>query len=64
MDGKGKGPGNPDAPNIRGKGEGAVRAAINGVSVMRFIKLSDEEITAVVACLKFLGEQMRGCFSG
>ncbi len=57
LDGKGKGPGNPDSPNIRGKDEGAVRAAISRVPVMSFIKLSDEEITVVVAYLKYLSEQ-------
>ncbi len=55
LDGKGtQGPG----VNIRGKNEGAVRAAIQGgVPMMSFIKLSDEDITAVAEYLKYLNQQ-------
>lgn len=52
LDGKGK---VGLAPTIRGKNEGAVRIAIQGgVAMMSFIKLSDEDITAVVAYLQYL----------
>ncbi len=58
LDGRGNGPAKVNAPNIRGKNEGDVRIAIQGgVPIMTFIKLSDEEITAVVAYLKYLNEQ-------
>ncbi len=55
LDGKGtQGPG----PNIRGKSEGTVRAAIQGgVVMMSFIKLSDEDITAVAAYLQYLATE-------
>lgn len=56
LDGKGK-PEIGARPN-RGASETQVRGAlIGGVPVMSFIKLSEEEITAVVAYLKYLDEQ-------
>lgn len=58
LDGRGKGPANVNAANIRSKNEGDVRAAIQGgVAMMSFIKLTDDEITAVVAYLQYLNEQ-------
>jgi hypothetical protein len=46
------------APDIRGKPEDRVRGAlIGGVPLMSFIRLREEEITAVVAYLKYLDEQ-------
>ncbi|MBI2916644.1 MAG: cytochrome c [Chloroflexi bacterium] len=58
LDGKGQGPAQVNAPNIRGKTEGDVRAAIQGgVPMMGFLILTDEDITAVVAYLQYLNEQ-------
>jgi mono/diheme cytochrome c family protein len=58
LDGKGEGIAGLGAPDIRGKKEAQVRGAlIGGVPLMSFIKLSDEEITAVVAYLQYLNEQ-------
>lgn len=57
-DGKGGGISGLGAPDIRGAKEAKVRGAlIGGVPLMSFIKLSDEEITAVVAYLQYLNEQ-------
>lgn len=54
----GKGIAQMNSPNVRGKNEGDVRIAIQGgVPMMAFIKLTDEEITAVVAYLRYLNEQ-------
>ena len=58
LDGKGGGISGLGAPDIRGAKEAKVRGAlIGGVPLMSFIKLSDEEITAVVAYLQYLNEQ-------
>jgi mono/diheme cytochrome c family protein len=59
LDGKGNGPAGVNAPNIRGKNEGDLRAAISGgVPMMTsVIKLNDDEIAAVVAYLQYLSEQ-------
>ncbi|MBI3979153.1 MAG: cytochrome c [Chloroflexi bacterium] len=58
LDGKGNGPAQVNAPNIRGKNEGDLRTAISGgVPMMSFVKLNDEEITAVVAYLTWLNTQ-------
>ncbi len=58
LDGKGS-PTPVNAPNIRGKNEGDVRAAISGgVPMMtEIIKLNDEQIAAVVAYLDYLSRQ-------
>ncbi|MBI4362664.1 MAG: cytochrome c [Euryarchaeota archaeon] len=58
MDGKGGLPG-VGAPDIRGASEARVRGALaGGVPLMSsFIKLNDEEVTAVVAYLKYLNER-------
>lgn len=62
LDGKG----NPQAgiPANRGKTEGQLRQALEGITnelggvpPMAFIKLTDAEITAVVAYLRYLNEQ-------
>ncbi|MBI4337597.1 MAG: cytochrome c [Chloroflexi bacterium] len=54
----GKGSKTVGAPDNRGASEAQVRAAIDGgVAMMSFIKLSDQEITAVVAYLQYLNEQ-------
>jgi hypothetical protein len=46
------------ATDIRGAKEAKVRGAlIGGVPLMSFIKLSDEEITVVVAYLQWLDTQ-------
>jgi mono/diheme cytochrome c family protein len=56
LDGKGK-PEIGARPN-RGASETQVRGAlIGGVPVMSFIKLTDEEITAVIAYLQWLDTQ-------
>lgn len=58
IDGKGKGPANVEAPNIRGKTEADVRAAVaGGVPMMTIVKLSDAEYEAVAAYLTYLGTQ-------
>ncbi|MBI4202101.1 MAG: cytochrome c [Chloroflexi bacterium] len=58
LDAKGNGPALVGAPYIRGKNEGDVRAAIaGGVPMMGFIKLTEEEYTAVAAYLQFLETQ-------
>ena len=58
LDGKGQGPSGLAAPPNRGASEEKVRAALaGGVPVMSFIKLTEDEITAVVAYLRYLGEQ-------
>ena len=46
------------APDIRGATETKVRTALNGgAAAMSYLKLTDEEIEAVVAFLKYLNEQ-------
>ncbi|MCZ7574258.1 MAG: cytochrome c [Ardenticatenaceae bacterium] len=56
MDGKGNT--KIGAPDNRGATEEQVRTALSGgVEMMSFIKLTDDEITAVVAYLKYLSEQ-------
>lgn len=45
------------APNIRGKTEAEVRQALVGVAMMRIVKLTDDEIAAVVAYLQYLNTQ-------
>ncbi|GEM_PF-2329742 len=64
LDGKGKGPAGVDAPPNRGKTEEQLRYALAGgvtdsgnPPLMTFIKLTDEEIAAVVAYLQYLAEQ-------
>lgn len=57
FDGKGAGPSGLNAPANRGKSETAVRDALKNAQMMSFIKLTDEEITAVVAYLQYLNEQ-------
>ncbi|MBI4302060.1 MAG: cytochrome c [Chloroflexi bacterium] len=58
LDGKGKGPAQVNAANIRGKNEGDIRASIQGgVPMMGFIKLNDDEITAVATYLRYLAAQ-------
>lgn len=59
LDAKGNGPAGVNAPTIRGKNEGDVRAAIaGGVPMMTtIIKLDDDEIAAVVAYLDYLSQQ-------
>lgn len=58
LDGKGQGTAGVGAPDNRGASEEKVRNALaGGVPLMSFIKLTDEEITAVVAYLKYLNEQ-------
>lgn len=55
---KGNGVSGLGAPDIRGKTEAQVRAALaGGVPLMSFIKLTDEEIAAVFAYLQYLNEQ-------
>lgn len=44
-------------PDIRGRPEADVRQALTDVEMMRVISLTDAEIKAVVAYLKYLGEQ-------
>jgi hypothetical protein len=46
-----------NAPDIRGADEARVRSALAGVAQMSQIKLSDAEITAVVAHLQELNKQ-------
>lgn len=58
LDGKGGGTSGLGAPDIRDRKEAKVRGALSGgVPLMSFIKLSEEEITAVVAYLQYLNEQ-------
>lgn len=57
LDGKGSGTSGVGAPPNRGKSEAEVRAALMGVPQMSFIKLSDDEIVAVVAYLQYLNQQ-------
>ena len=54
---QGKGNTTVGAPDNRGASEARVRQALADVEMMRFIKLTDEEITAVVAYLQYLNEQ-------
>ncbi len=56
LDGKGVGPAQITAANIRGKTEGDIRAAIQGgVAMMSILnKLTDEEIQAVAVYLQYL----------
>ncbi|HEY3365563.1 MAG TPA: hypothetical protein VGK74_10960 [Symbiobacteriaceae bacterium] len=44
------------APDIRGKQEADIRKALENVEMMRIVKLSDEEITAVAAYLQVLNK--------
>ncbi len=53
----GKGDKTVGAPDNRGATEEKLRNALLGAPLMSFIKLTDEEITAVVAYLKWLGDQ-------
>ncbi len=57
MDGKGAGPSGLNAPPIQGKTEAHVRDALANMVMMSFVKLSDDEITAVGAYLQYLGQQ-------
>lgn len=57
LDGKGGGTSGVNAPPNRGKTEADVRQALLVVRDMSFIKLTDPEINAVVAYLKYLNEQ-------
>lgn len=56
LDGKGGGTSGVNAPPNRGKTEADVRQALLVVRDMSFIKLTDAEINAVVAYLKYLNE--------
>jgi len=55
MDGKGRA--TLSTPDIRGVGEDRVRAALAAVALMRNIRLTDDEIAAVVEHLRILNEQ-------
>ena len=58
LDGKGNGTAGVGAPPNRGAAEAKVRAALSGgVPLMSFIKLTEDEITAVVAYLQYLNDQ-------
>jgi len=57
LDAKGKGPSGADAPNIRNAEEARVRNALAVVPYMSFVKLTDEEIIAVAAYLRYLNAQ-------
>lgn len=57
LDGKGAGEGASNAPDIRGFSRSKVRSAMTNVLDMRDIKLSAEEIEAIVEYLKLLDEQ-------
>ena len=58
FDGKGQGAAGVGAPDNRGASEEKVRNALaGGVPLMSFIKLTDEEVTAVIGYLKYLNEQ-------
>ncbi len=58
LDAKGGGPANVNAPNIRGATEQKFRAAAGGgAPLMTFIKLSDEEIEAVLTYIQYLDQQ-------
>ncbi len=57
MDGKGNGPAGVGAPANRGADEAKVRTALSTVALMSSVKLTDDEIKAVVAYLAFLGKQ-------
>ena len=46
-----------DAPPNRGKSEAAVRDALANMSMMNFIKLTDDEIVSVSAYLQYLATQ-------
>lgn len=55
IDGKGNGPANVNAPNIRGKTEADIRAAVaGGVPMMAIVKLTDAEYEAVASYLDHL----------
>jgi DNA-binding beta-propeller fold protein YncE/cytochrome c553 len=55
MDGRGQAA--LSTPDIRGVGEDRVRAALDAVALMRNIRLTDEEIAAVVEHLRVLNQQ-------
>lgn len=57
LTGDGKGTAGVGAPPNRGKTEAQVRTALTSVTMMTFIKLTDDEIEAVVAYLKYLDTQ-------
>ena len=58
LDGRGQGISGENGPNIRGAPKFRVQAAVTGgVSAMNFIKLTDEEITAVTQYLQYLAQQ-------
>ena len=58
FDGRGQGPSGEAAPDNRGASEEKVRNALKGgVPLMSFIKLTDDEIKAVVAYLQYLNQQ-------
>ena len=58
LDGKGQGPSGLNAPANRGAPEAKVRNALSGaIPMMAFIKLTDDEIDAVVAYVQYLGTQ-------
>jgi len=59
LDGKGDGPAQVNAANIRAARETTIRAALGGtVAMMEFITLSEAEIAAIAAYLEQLGAQM------
>jgi hypothetical protein len=55
MDGRGRAA--LSTPDIRGVGEDRVRGALAAVALMRNIRLTEDEIAAVVEHLKVLNEQ-------
>ncbi len=58
LDGKGAGTAGVGAPPNRGASEEKLRNALaGGVPLMTYIKLTEDEITAVVTYLKYLNEQ-------
>lgn len=54
LDGKGTGPAGLKAANIQGKTEDLVRYAMRELPMMAIVKLTDDEVTAVVAYLQTL----------
>lgn len=57
LDGRGQGEGGEDAPNIRGASRSEVRQALKGAFDMSDIKLSSEELAAVIEYLQYLIKQ-------
>jgi len=57
MDGKGNGPAGVGAPANRGADENLIREKLGTVELMASVKLTDAEIKAVAAYLKFLATQ-------